>query len=153
MEKEFVTYEQAVALKELGFDEPCIFFYIDRQNWGVLGQAGYYNNGFSWCNENQFTFAENKNMRQSITRPTYSQAFRWFREECHLWSEIKVEDSVKIGDHTFYWSIFGGHQTFKDTLMIRCLTDSDVDGKVYKTYEESESECLDKLIEIVNDSK
>ena len=23
MENEFVTYEQAVALKELGFDEPC----------------------------------------------------------------------------------------------------------------------------------
>ena len=44
-------------------------------------------------------------------------------------------------------------QTFKDTLMIRCLTDSDVDGKVYKTYEKAESACLDKLIEIVNDSK
>lgn len=24
MEKEFVTYEQALALKELGFDEPCL---------------------------------------------------------------------------------------------------------------------------------
>jgi hypothetical protein len=27
MIKEFVTYEQALALKELGFDEPCLAFY------------------------------------------------------------------------------------------------------------------------------
>jgi len=25
MDREFVTYEQALALKELGFDEPCFF--------------------------------------------------------------------------------------------------------------------------------
>ena len=27
MEKEFVSYEQALALKELGFDEPCFGYY------------------------------------------------------------------------------------------------------------------------------
>jgi len=29
MEKEFVTYEQALALKELGFNEPCLAKFID----------------------------------------------------------------------------------------------------------------------------
>jgi hypothetical protein len=29
MNKEFVTYEQALALKELGFDEPCIAIYAE----------------------------------------------------------------------------------------------------------------------------
>ncbi len=28
MEKEFVPYEQALALKELGFDEPCFGYYV-----------------------------------------------------------------------------------------------------------------------------
>ena len=28
MEKEFIPYKQALALKELGFDEPCLFLYI-----------------------------------------------------------------------------------------------------------------------------
>jgi hypothetical protein len=27
IEQEFIPYEQALALKELGFDEPCLFWY------------------------------------------------------------------------------------------------------------------------------
>ena len=30
MEKEFVSYEIALKLKELGFDEPCIAYYFNR---------------------------------------------------------------------------------------------------------------------------
>ena len=29
MNKEFITYEQALALKELGFDEPCFKGYTE----------------------------------------------------------------------------------------------------------------------------
>ena len=29
MENEFIPYEQALALKELGFDEPCIGYYYN----------------------------------------------------------------------------------------------------------------------------
>ena len=31
MEKYFVTYKQSVSLKELGFDEPCLGYYIAGQ--------------------------------------------------------------------------------------------------------------------------
>ena len=34
MDKEFIPYEQALALKELGFDEPCFRWYDER--WGVF---------------------------------------------------------------------------------------------------------------------
>jgi hypothetical protein len=30
MENEFIPYEQALALKELGFDEPCLAYYDMR---------------------------------------------------------------------------------------------------------------------------
>jgi hypothetical protein len=30
MEKEFIPYEQALALKELGFDEKCFATWIER---------------------------------------------------------------------------------------------------------------------------
>ncbi len=30
MKNEFVIYEQALALKELGFDEPCLAFYSPK---------------------------------------------------------------------------------------------------------------------------
>ena len=32
MNKEFVPYEQALDLKELGFDEPCILLYRGLDN-------------------------------------------------------------------------------------------------------------------------
>ena len=64
-----------------------------------------------------------------------------------------VEDNVKLGEQTFYWSIFGEYKTLNEKSIIRCLTDSDVDGKTFKTYEEAESACLDKLIEIVKNKK
>lgn len=58
MNKEFVTYEQALALKELGFDEPCM-------------SSRDMNNG-----------------KGIIQLPLYQQVFRWFREKYKLHSTI-----------------------------------------------------------------
>ena len=33
MNKEFVNYEQALALKELGFNESCFGYYIETKEW------------------------------------------------------------------------------------------------------------------------
>jgi hypothetical protein len=70
MEKEFIPYEQALALKELGFDEPCFFSY-DYWNTERLANT-YYN-------------YVNYNVREkSVSAPLYQQAFRWFREKHNL---------------------------------------------------------------------
>ena len=59
MENEFTTYEQALALKELGFDEPCF---------------GYYDEGGNLYTE----------MVEVLKAPLYQQAFRLFREKHNL---------------------------------------------------------------------
>jgi hypothetical protein len=45
MEKEFIPYKQALALKELGFDEPCLGWYlpeiVDRGNTASVILGGY----------------------------------------------------------------------------------------------------------------
>ena len=65
MNKEFVPYEQALALKELGFDEPCF---------------GYYN-----YNGSHFFKYKPKTDDKNLTKaPLYQQAFRWFREKYGL---------------------------------------------------------------------
>ena len=77
MNKEFVTYEQAVALKELGFDERCF---------------GHYNpNGvFFWkilCSDedNDHTLSVKDIMEHVadgyVEAPLYQQAFRWLHEQ------------------------------------------------------------------------
>ena len=121
MEKEFIIeflpYELALKMKQLGFNEPG----IASRDMG--------------------------NGQGLIQIPLYQQAFRWFREKYNLYSEIKVEDNVRISTQKYYWIIFGEYKSLEGNGWIRCLTDSN--KKTFNTYEEAELACLTKLIEIV----
>jgi hypothetical protein len=66
MNKEFIPYEQALELKELGFDEECLAIYNINEEL----ETGYYQNKYV------------------IAAPLYSQAFRWFRENYGLASQF-----------------------------------------------------------------
>ena len=57
MDKHFVTYNQAVALKELGFNEPCFESYTENGNLIPYTVGLYY-----------------------TPRPLKSQVFEWFRK-------------------------------------------------------------------------
>ncbi len=39
MNKEFIPYEQALALKELGFDEPCFAWYVSEKHGLEYGKV------------------------------------------------------------------------------------------------------------------
>lgn len=72
MNKEFIPYEQALELKELGFDEPCMAFYepnnIEVQ---IVGVNQRYND------PSLLTLTD-------FCAPLYQQAFRWFREKYNM---------------------------------------------------------------------
>jgi hypothetical protein len=124
MTKEFISYEQALELKELGFDESCICRYCIVTKWEE--PTGEILLQLSDCELSE------KNL---VKAPLYQQAFRWFREKYGLVALID------IGMHEFSYKIFKNEKSitpFKDYL--------DYNG----TYEEAELECLKKLIEIVN---
>ena len=61
MSKEFIPYEQALELKELGFDELCLFYYTDNESLRIYHQSEIYDD--------------------LVGAPLYQQAFRWFREK------------------------------------------------------------------------
>ena len=63
MKEEFVPYEQALALKELGFDEPCFGLYAPPSKTVFLHHYGLLS------------------AKEQILAPLYQQAFRWFREK------------------------------------------------------------------------
>jgi hypothetical protein len=117
MDKEFIPYKQALALKELGFDEPCF---------------GYFNTN------NRELFLDNSNNRTSndddrwCSAPTFSQAFRWFREKYNL--------------HNGIYPYYDEYEfQIKD---FRLPTNQPINGGLMP-YEEAELACLNKLIEIV----
>jgi hypothetical protein len=133
MEKEFVPYELAVKLKALGFDEPC-FGYYDTD--GLQVSTHY------WYPENKNTsFPESQTTNNpKISAPTFSQAFRWFRERYNAVCEIiRREDK--------------NHSTFMGWVYIDIRKFEAVSYWEFKTYEEAELACLDKLIEIVEQNQ
>jgi hypothetical protein len=66
MNKEFIPYEQALELKELGFNEGCLKKYDADGDLSIDTQNGYY---------------VNQHLSKSTSAPLYQQAFRWFREK------------------------------------------------------------------------
>ena len=148
MNKEFVTYEQARALKELGFDEPCFGYYVDGElrgiNLGIEELGGiepYYQRfGFHTLSNHNI---DNPN-KIVVTAPLYQQAFRWFIEKHGLLHDITLTLNINDELESFYILI---HKL--NGLVMN--EDDDIELNVKTTNkEEAESACLDKLIEITN---
>jgi len=87
MEKEFIPYEQALELKELGFDEPCFGLYHNDKTFYL-----------TQCKSHEQYHG------QICTAPTFSQCFRFFREKYGLYSWITMELGATL---TFCWIVTG----------------------------------------------
>ena len=126
MEKEFVSYELSVKLKELGFDDPC---------------CGYYDNWIKELDTISSEVCERLCKHDThIKAPTFSQAFRFFRENFSLDVTFrKMEYGLESNFTGYYFSIYRGNE----------LIDIHGADKKCKLYEKLELECLKKLIEIV----
>lgn len=67
MEELFVSYKLAVELKELGFDEPCLGFWINDDEALII-------------EESKKSISEHTSQA-----PTYQQAIDWFQEEYDIY--------------------------------------------------------------------
>lgn len=126
LQKEIIPHPEAFELKQLGFDEPCFGRFDGRGK----------NKGKVWY--------EMPNTGQDsipvgdVLAPTYSQAFRFFREfrEYEDWcieSWIQPYLSDKPRQHeAFYWR-----------------RGEKVSVGIFSTYDEAQLNLLRKLIEIV----
>jgi hypothetical protein len=130
MKNEFVPYEQALVLKELGFDEPCLACY-DKLNM----LATYSENLFEPKNYNTSGYC--------VSAPLYQQAFRWFREKYNLYCFTLRQVGINTSDIFFISSYYKGKKG--NSSMNTCIPS--------KTYEEAELACLIKLIEICKTTK
>ena len=118
MKTEFIPYEQAVELKQLGFDEPCMGYRAEGDDVMIKH--------IPHC---------------VISAPTFSQAFRWFREKYNLNGILNHYPNTKLWDFSVHDLTWSGKE------FIEHVKKEDRSVK-YSTYEEAELECLKKLIEI-----
>ena len=135
LEKEFVPHEPSLALKELGFDEPCFAFY---------------NGKFIQSTEFDFDSYNSIDVGHHPLAPTFSQAFRWFREKRDWQHSIEPtadQYSHQLGYNYWIWNYKTGEEYH---TMPKNRPSGDWE---YKSYEEAELACLIKLIEIVKEKK
>lgn len=149
MEKEFITYTQSLALKELGFDEPCFAYYSinNIEESKLFFDIDPDDGELTSLNQNQF-YHNNLSEVGRISAPLKQQAFEWFIDKhglhIHMCPEF-YKDGIN-----YCWQILWYLPKDK-------WTDSNVHGGTmfygdnheYPTKEEAENACIDKMIEIV----
>lgn len=98
MTKEFIPYEQALELKELGFNEQCFAYYdCERDLIVVRGKTK-----FLTC---------------EFAVPLYQQAFRWFREKHDLHCYVEKE---KLYDAIVDFDYIDSYNTYEEAELA-CL--------------------------------
>ena len=118
--KEFVPYDIALELKQLEFDEPCFAWYVSKDYGVEIGMV-----------------IKSDLIKEAILAPTFSQAFRFFREKHNLYSVCFPELDK--------WVIeIKELKGFEGNPAVIGYPDLE-----YTSYEEAELACLIKLIEIV----
>ena len=125
MSKEFIPYEEALALKELGFDEPCLAFYETNS----VGSVRRLNTKDL---EEDFEYAD-----YECYAPLYQQAFRFFREEYRLVCGVREVSKGKYSFEIKRWEDY----SFSSIL------------RWFDSWAVAELDGLRKLIEIVNQNK
>ena len=128
-EKDFVPKNPALALKKLGFDEPCLMAYLGKEKEPYLE-----------CDDVRHLQA--KDVLNPLKTPTFSQAFRWFREKYNIDAWVQPFVSEKQNGKPFLPDESYAYYIFEDGVYV-------ADGVNFLDSEEAELECLKKLIEIV----
>ena len=127
MEKDFIPYEEALALKELGFDEPCFAVYFNTT------QQLYFDKYINEFNKDVRTLA-----------PTFSQAFRWIRKK-YWYTALILCDSFQI---VMQLSTSKTLDSKTGEYIANYSTQTYHKEEGLKSYDESELACLKQLIEI-----
>jgi hypothetical protein len=137
MNKEFIPFEQSLALKELGFDEPCLAF--------------YYNNSTNQLSEPLSTWVIVEDYRNGLqvshvkcTAPLFQQSFDWFEKNHSIFVQRMIDTNVnEIMDITYTiksWKFPPIEIKFENP---------------YDCFDKNKSEliCIDKIIEIIKNNQ
>lgn len=139
MEKNFVTYEQALALNELGFDEPCFTFYNGKSLDFKISD----NDGAEAKQINT-----NMDIGLCVNAPLKSQVFKWFDDTTFTNSEDKPFKlrGIVLHKETGYFGYEIRTWEFNNNIG-KWKRETCLKSEQFRL--DMESYCIDKLIEIV----
>ena len=129
MLKDFLSHSQSLEFKDLGYHEVSLGYYGKHHDYQ---EVKFY---LGACLKN----SEPGLVQEAVDAPTYSAAFRWFRQNYNLHCEIAC------GKGQFFFRI-GEIDGFPHII-------DDNNRRYYNNYEEAQTAAIDKLIKIVKELK
>lgn len=127
IDKEFIPYEEALFLKEIGFDEFCAHVYFeDLSGDFFIALKSFY------AKNSSPEICDNKD----IVAPSYRQAFSFFREK------YKIEPQIES-------DMLGYAAAIVDRFIPKKYYLKPI--SLFQTYEEAELACLKRMIELVRE--
>ena len=127
-ELQYVTFEQAKKLKEIGFDYEVTHFYVKED---INKKLFAFWNHATMCINSEKNY-NHKDYKGYISSPTVALALKWFRDEKNQIGYVSVR--------------YAGNNTLKGFVGYINI------GEIYvlaDTYEAAESALLDKLLDIL----
>jgi hypothetical protein len=130
---EFTTYDISLRMKKLGYDEPCLAVYRGGSLYGSgTSVSRYYDEGH-WELERNSNYGGD--IEQWVAAPTLQSAFKWFREKYQIHHRIDIQD---LSENLYDYEILEVLDGFNDLHS----------GSSFKSYEEAQIACLEKVIKI-----
>lgn len=142
LEKELVPTELALELREIGFDEFCMFYYEHNKpapRFGLESRDIKNKSHFRIMRINAHKILQLKSNKIDIAAPSYEQIFSWFRGKGLFHSITLVKDFKE--DEILFSCEIGNSNADIITIFTR------------NTYEEAKIELLKRLIEIYRNEK
>lgn len=142
IEKEFVPKDIAIELRDLGFDEFCLFYYEHNKptsRFGLESRDIKNKSHFRIMTINAHKILKLKSNKFDIAAPSYQQIFAWFRKK-GLFHSITIEEDFIKKDILFSCEI----RDKKGDIITLFSRD---------TYEKSEKDLLEMLINIYKNEK
>ena len=141
---QFVTYEIALALKELKFDELCLGYY-SNDNDNPTDKNFYLHEYFNTIGLSNTQLQSNKGMEEFVAAPLWQQCEQWFRQKYNIHIEIIAQQEYKR-DYYTYVMILTKDSNYKDK-------DGNTVGRIldrinYDSYEEAREQAILKAIEL-----
>lgn len=136
MQKQFVTYEISLKLKDLGFDEKCLGCYVNNEL--EIHKPEY----LTSQKKAQYIYKFNN----TILAPLWQQVIDWFRDEKFINIEINRFPNInKWGFITTNMNIIPKYLSYKEMIIYNNLVTS---PNRYDTYEDARVAAILQAIEI-----
>lgn len=142
IEKAFVPKDIAIELRDLGFDEFCLFYYEHNKpapRFGLESRDIKNKSHFRIMTINAHKILKLKSNKFDIAATSYEQVFTWFRKK-GLFHSITIEEDFIEKDISFSCEI----RDEKGDIITLFSRD---------TYEKTEKDLLERLINIYKNEK